>query len=712
MKFERWNAGAAGLGLAAVFGLTPPAAHAQVPHDFTLRQVLSAPFPSGLTPAPQGGRVAWVYNDRGVRNIWVAEKQPDGTYRSRAVTHYTGDDGQDAGDLSWAPAGDALFYTRGGSLEGGPPVNPTSLAAGAPPQEVWAVSVQGGPPREVGAGHSPTASPAGAQLAFLAGGQIWTAPLNGGPATQLLHDRGDDSALIWSPDGTRLAFVSTRTDHSLVGVFDVGAHNITWMHPSLDTDFGPEWSPDGKHLAFVRSPAGTAVDFLPHPQGTPWSIWVCDPASGEGHAIWTANSGPGSVFHDVLNGRSLIWAAGDRLVFPWERTGWVHLYSVPAAGPAAGEAAQELTTGGGFEVFNTAVSADRTRIAYSANSGDVDHWHLWEVPVAGGAPHALSQGRGNEDYPVIASDDAVFALHGGARDPIRPVFVTQNEMTDLASGAIPADFPASRLVEPEPVVFASPDGMQVHGQLFLPPPGRRKPGPAMLFFHGGPYRQMLLGWHPMDAYSYMYGLNQVLANEGYVVLSVNYRGGIGYGLKFREPADFGAGGASEFKDILGGALYLRGRADVDPKRIGIWGGSYGGLMTALGLARASNLLAAGVDYAGVHDWRVLEPELSGPNAPPGALQRAFTSSAMADVDKWRSPVLLVHSDDDREVPFAQSVELVQALRKHNVSVEQLVLPNEVHVMLRGQSWLTFFTAADEFLTRHLLAPQPQPAAKP
>ena len=694
-----------GLAVCLSMGAATLAAHAQPPHDFTLRQVLSAPFPTALTAAPKGGRVAWVFNDQGVRNVWVAEESGDGP-PARAITHYQGDDGQDVGDLAWSATGDQLFYTRGGSLEGGPPVNPTSLADGAPGQAVWTVDLRGGAPRQVGIGRAPAVAPAGGHVAFLAAGQIWAASLDGGPAVQLLHDRGEDGGLAWSPDGTRLAFVSTRTDHSLVGVFDIATRRIAWMQPSLDTDIEPEWSPDGKRIAFVRMPAGGDVDFLARRAGPPWSIWVCDPATGRGRSLWTASPGAGSVFHDTLNGRALIWAAGDRLVFPWEKTGWVHLYSVPISG---GEPS-ELTTGGGFEVFDVAPSQDRTRIAYSANGGDLDHWHVWEVPVAGGAPHALTGGAGNEDYPVIDANGAVLALHGDARQPMRPVAIGPTGMTELAPRTIPPDFPAGRLVEPQAVVFAAPDGLRVHGQLFLPPPGRQKPGPAVLFFHGGPYRQMLPGWHPMGAYTFMYGLNQYLANEGYVVLSVNYRGGIGYGLDFREPDDFGAGGASEFQDILGGANFLRGRADVDPRRIGIWGGSYGGLMTALGLARASDLLAAGVDYAGVHDWRALEPQLAGPNAPSGALPRAFASSAMADVDKWRSPVLIVHSDDDREVPFSQSVELVQALRRRHVEVEQMVLPDEVHVMLRARSWLDFFAAADDFLDRHLMAGAP--AARP
>ncbi len=113
---------------------------------------------------------------------------------------------------------------------------------------------------------------------------------------------------------------------------------------------------------------------------------------------------------------------------------------------------------------------------------------------------------------------------------------------------------------------------------------------------------MLLGWHYMYYYSNAYALNQYLANSGYVVLSVNYRSGIGYGLDFREALHYGAAGGSEYNDVQGAGVYLRTRADVDPARIGAWGGSYGGYLTAMALARASDLFRAGVDFHGVHDW--------------------------------------------------------------------------------------------------------------
>src|SRR5260221_13978266 len=120
----------------------------------------------------------------------------------------------------------------------------------------------------------------------------------------------------------------------------------------------------------------------------------------------------------------------------------------------------------------------------------------------------------------------------------------------------------------------------------------------MIFFHGGSRRQMLPGWHYMDFYHNAYGMNQYLASLGYIVLSVNYRSGIGYGLNFREALNYGATGASEFNDVMGAGLYLRGRADVDPHKIASWGGSYGGYVTGPALAGAANLFAVGADFHG------------------------------------------------------------------------------------------------------------------
>jgi len=272
------------------------------------------------------------------------------------------------------------------------------------------------------------------------------------------------------------------------------------------------------------------------------------------------------------------------------------------------------------------------------------------------------------------------------------------EVRDLDPESIPADFPLGQMVTPQRVIFSSADGLAIHGQLFLPP--NRKPGsraPAVVFFHGGSQRQMLLGWHYMYYYANTYALNQYLANSGFVVLSVNYRSGIGYGLDFREALRYGPSGGSEYNDVQGAGVYLRSRSDVDPDRIGAWGGSYGGYLTAMALARASDLFRAGVDLHGVHDWAT---ELEIPPAAPD-YQLAFESSPMAFLSTWRSPVLLIQGDDDRNVQFNQTVKLADALRRQHVEVEELVFPDEVHDFLLYRTWLAAYQAAASFLDRRL-----------
>jgi dipeptidyl aminopeptidase/acylaminoacyl peptidase len=213
---------------------------------------------------------------------------------------------------------------------------------------------------------------------------------------------------------------------------------------------------------------------------------------------------------------------------------------------------------------------------------------------------------------------------------------------------------------------------------------------------------MLLGSNPMGAYAYMYAMNQYFASRGYVVLSVNYRGGTGYGLNFRVPPKFGPSGASEFNDIMGAANFLKARADVDSKRLGVWGGSYGGYMTALALARASDTFAAGVDYAGVHDWSGVLKVYAAAGAQSATDSLARASSPLSSIKRWRSPVLVIQADDDHNVPFNQTVQLMTALREQKVPHELIVVPNEIHDLLLHRSWLTYFHAQSDFLDKYLL----------
>lgn len=684
------------------------AAAQPAPRRFTLQQVMSAPFNSDLVAAPARNRLAWLSNEEGRRNIWVAVPSTSGNgYVARQITHYTKDDGQEMKDLQWSPDAASIVYVRGGDPGGQWDVSPNpALIPGGTEQDVWLVSLSGGVPRKLGEGSSPAVSPHGDQVAWVLNGQIWFENFREQDAqpAQLLHTLGESKSLRWSPDGTKLAFVSDRGSHSFIGVYSFASNTLRYLDPGTDHDRYPMWSPDSREIAFIRIPYSKEEDFdRVERSGQPWSILVANAETGEGRRIWTANPGPGSVFHEIVGQHQVFWGAGDHLVFPWEGDGWTHLYTIPADGGVA-----TLLTPGKFIVQDVAISPDRRTIVYSSNQNDIDRRHVWKISVAGGQPVELTRGTGIETHPVIASNDRTVAvLRSDARIPIRPAIIgAGGRLHDLAPQMIPSSFPAASMVTPRPVIFNATDGMRIHGQLFLPG-GLQNcvRHPAVVFVHGGPQRQMLLGWHDMDYYSYAYAMNQYLASQGYVVLSVNYRSGIGYGLDFREPLQYGPMGDSEFRDVQGAGLYLRSRCDVEPKHIGIWGGSWGGFLTALALARASNLFAAGSDMSGVHDWNVDNPQnfaISDTAANRNARwQLAWRSSPLASVKTWRSPVLLIQGDDDRDVPFLQTVQLAAALRRQQVPFQELVFPDEGHTFLLHRDWVAAYAATAKFFNQYL-----------
>ena len=691
--------------------LAPQPLRAQAAAGFTIEQALSAPFCEHLSPAPAGGKIAWVANIGGRRNIWVGE--PGGSaYRSRQLTQYSEDDGQELSMPQWTPDAASIVYVRGASAQGeGHPVpNPAWFSEGAH-QQIWVISANGGEPRLIAEGQSPAIAPDGKNLVYLSKGQIWLASLDakGPKPEQLLQLRGSVADMRWSPDGAHLALVSAREDHSFIALYSVTQKSITYLDPSTDFDRALAWSPDSRRIAFLRIPSvRDAILFEPHRTGPPWSIRIADIDTGKSREIWRAAEGPGSVYRETDSEDQLHWMAGDRIVFPWEHDGWLHFYAVPVAGGTA-----SLRTPGDFEVEHVNSSGDRKTLVFDSNQGDIDRRHVWKLAFgdgeSAGAPQAVSSGEGIETQPVVASDNKTIAvLRSDTQIPMRAAVASDGKLVDLAPQAIPSDFPGSRFATPQQVIFSAADGLPIHGQLFLPhdlKPGERRP--AAVFFHGGSEREMLLDFHYMEYYSNAYAMNQYLASKGYIVLSVNYRSGIGYGLNFREALNFGATGASEFNDVMGAGLYLRSRNDVDGKRIASWGGSYGGYLTALALARASDLFAAGVDMHGVHDWNMEIPTFSpryDPAQRPEAARLAFASSPMASIATWHSPVLLIQGDDDRNVPFSQTVQLAEALRKQGVEFEELIFPDEIHDFLLRRTWVRAYSASADFLDRKLRSP--------
>jgi dipeptidyl aminopeptidase/acylaminoacyl peptidase len=318
-------------------------------------------------------------------------------------------------------------------------------------------------------------------------------------------------------------------------------------------------------------------------------------------------------------------------------------------------------------------------------------------------PRRIATDSGVNTYPQpLASGKQIATLYFDWNVPASVALVpAAGGASKVIWPKLSADFPQAEHVKPEIVWTTAADGQKVSNTLFVPKdmkPGEKRP--AIIFVHGGPVRQMMPAYHYFQFYHWAYGFNEYLAHKGYVVLSINYRGGVGYGRSFRNAPGTNARGNAEYQDVLAGAKYLLSRADVDTSRLGIYGLSYGGLLTSEALARNSDIFKAGVDFAGVH---LYTPTLDTANV-------AYKSSAISQIDSWKSPVFLVHGDDDRNVDFAQTVGLVSLLRAHGIYYELQVVPDDQHESNVHGVWLDTWAHTERFLDRFVrdreVAPSP------
>ena len=689
---------------------------------FTAEQVFSYPFPNQLAAASRAGRIAWALNEQGRRNIWVAEAP---RFVARQLTTYPDDDGQELTSVALSPNGEWVVYVRGGdhgsNWDDGEPVNATNSPT-PPKVEMWSVPFAGGEPRALGDGDLPKISPRGDLVAFEKSRAVWVVPIDGSAAARrVVATMGTSADITWAPDGSRLAFVSDRDDHAFIGVYRDEQTPITWIAPSTSRDSSPRWSPDSTRLAFVRRPGrGGAPQPILEPRHQPWSLWTADTATGEGRVLWKAPDTLRGSFPTTHGNANLHWAARGRIVFLAYVDGWPHLYSM-----AEGGGEPLLLTPGNYMAEYITLSPDGAHLVFAGNAGstpdDLHRRHIVKVPVDRADPQVMTPGTGVEWTPVVTGDAATLAfIAATAQQPPLPAVMPLGggRITQLAADRIPRNFPAPQLVVPEAVSYEAGDGLTVHAQLFDARRGGSK-RPAIVYVHGGPPRQMLLGWHYSDYYSRAYAMNQYLASRGFVVLSVNYRLGIGYGYEFHQPAAAGARGASEYLDVKAAAEYLRTLPQVDGSRVGIYGGSYGGYLTALALARNSDLFAAGVDIHGVHDFTsrgsgsgaalvsaVAEATRIEKGDRERALEVAWQSSPVSAIATWRSPVLLIHGDDDRNVRFSQTVDLVRRLDAAGVRYEEIVVPDDTHHWMRHANVLKVHTATAGFFERVLRAAKP------
>lgn len=683
--------------------------------NFTFESIKSYAFPTELVRSKKGDKIAWALDEKGVRNVYVAEAP---AYVARKITNFKEDDGQEISSISISDDGKWVLFVRGGdhgaNFDDEKAVNP---AGNTDPQTVRVMQIAfvGGPIRIISEGDFPVISPNNKVVSYIKEGQPWVSKLDTNEnedflevPVRLFKTRGSVHSLTWAPTGNKIAFVANRGDHSFVGYMEMGKPTLNWLDPAFANDFSPRWSPDGTQIAFIRTPAaGGSADSLTQRKRTPWSIRKVGLLNGEKSTlVWEAPNTYRGSLPTTHGGTNLFWPRADRMVFTSYHDGWPHAYSIGSVGGAA-----LLLSPGEFMVEHVSVSADGNSVFFDANTGsdgtDQDRRHICQVSVDKADMKVLTPGKGIE-WTAVSVLGGYAYIGAGAQKAPQLMLAIGSSAQSLTAGLIPAEFPEKLLVEPKQVIFKSLDGLTIHGQVFDSSNGTQKK-PTIIFVHGGPPRQMLLGWHYSDYYSNAYALNQYLANLGFVVLSVNYRLGIGYGYDFHHPKSAGQWGASEYLDIKAAGEWLAQQPYVDAKKIGIYGGSYGGYLTALALARDSKLFVAGVDIHGVHDWahqREIPVELlAGPHKAPDAewaTSLSFRSSPISSIDTWKSPVLFIHADDDRNVPFSQSIDLINRLQKKKVPMETMVIVDDTHHWMKFSNAIKVFQGTADYFKAKLL----------
>jgi dipeptidyl aminopeptidase/acylaminoacyl peptidase len=563
-------------------------------------------------------------------------------------------------------------------------------------------------------------SPDGKTIAFVQSGQIFLLPAEGGWPVPLTSTQGGKSGLDWSPDSKRVAYASQGSIWVVSAAGGVPRRLTNAPagggDPRQATDRAPRWSPQGRWILFqsgrrgsnsllVVSADGNTTSFLTsakeEAENGRWSpsgdaiVYVARDKecfsgrlellkfdahagqnSGEPLTLYTApvDRGGGWSIRDA------VWSPdGKILATVLQNSGWNHLYLLPAK---AGAEPRQITYGA-FEDEDPSFSPDGKSIAFVSNRGLLEATNLWVIPINGGEAHQVA----SFDVPGVSSDAQ------WAPDSRSIYFHRQSptESTDLLVQDLTAKIPARYLTHttprnfsaaaqvPERVTWKSKDDTEIAGLLFTPPGNKSDVKlPAVVWVHGGPEGQDV---YRADVWA------QYLAQAGYVVLEPNYRGSTGYGEHFRNLNVEDSNGG-EVDDVAAGAQYLVARGLADPARLAIGGGSHGGTMTAYMVVHYPDLFAAAIELYGVVDRQLFVERTNptsavrwmmkmggAPNEKPEVYRRA---NVLLQVDKIKTPLLVMHGENDPQVPPADSALFVKALREHQKTVFYFTYPGELH----------------------------------
>jgi len=681
----------------------------------TIEQLIEIKHPSEPIWSPDGKRVAFVWDRAGVANLYVANA--DGSGAPKPLTTFS--EGQ-VGGAFWSHDSQTVYFPHDGDL--------------------WQVAIGGGVPKPTWTTPAHESeivpSPDGTRVAFVrrsaevAEGEVHKSEL----VVRLLAD-GTESVVaqdnvsirrpIWSPDGASLAYTAgfKTINHDETPAYSgrkiiyriweyvpgqIFAVKIAGGRPgAIGTpgEYGGLAWIDATHLVFD----GESKDFKKY------SIYVADTADGKPHSIHDITEEQFWSIPDWGEAGAQPWPSPDGkwIAFLSDEDGWDHLYVMPATG---GEAVQ--VTKGHFEAWRPAWSHDSTRIAFDANEPDrPGDRHVGIAKLAGNPVHAavtyVTTGNGTNIEPHWSADDKYLVYqHTDTRNSadFYAIEAKTNAKPIRLSDSMPAGIDKSQFVEPQFVHFPGADGKSVPGWLFVPKNlDRTKKHPAIIWIHGDGVNQNYDGWHVQRNYAVYYSFHQYLLQQGYVVFAPDYRGSIGYGRDWRNGVFMDVGG-KDAKDAWMSANYLKTLPYVDSDRIGVWGLSYGGFFTLIAMTDQPKLFRAGVDVAGVVDYVMYYSDpyhgdwtasrIGTPEQNPKVYANA---SPISHIDRLERPLLVLHGTSDVNVPYLESVWLIdEALKKGKGELlTYMMYPGEFHYFTRAHILLDAWHRVDDFFAFHL-----------
>ena len=679
-------------------GLLAPGTSARQSHSGPLAVdvLLDIKHPSAPRWSPSGDAIAYLWDRGGVQNVWVV---PINGGAPVALTRFT--EGLiDA--LEWSADGQSLLFVRDGVMVRVP-------RDGGPAQPVW----NGKPIADI------SLSPDRGRVAFVRDGDLYVRALSEEGERQLTRDTAGVSGPVWSPDGARIAFVTAKSKRVNEDAPYAGDKVV---FTRVDSEPG--------RLCVVAAAGGPVRQFGESPGGDESPRWLdanriviqrmsADLLTRE-IVVADAESGTEKVLHrDVdarfwsltyLNAEPVPSPDGRWVAFVSDVDGWDHLY---VSSVADGRLTQ--LTRGRFEVTRFVWSNDSKRIAFDRN--DEDGPGRRQVVVATLANSTgtatlepLTRGAGTNTEPRWSPDGQhVVYAHTDARNSsdLYVVAATPGSNARRLTDSMPPAVDRNRLTDPQLVKYPGPGGASVPAYLFVPSGlDRSKKAPAIIWVHGDGINQNYDGWHIHRDYGVYYSFHQYLVQQGYVVLSVDYRGSIGYGREWRQGHYRDLGG-KDYEDIAAGVDYLKTLGYVDPARVGIWGLSYGGFMALQALTVTPELFRCAVDVAGVEDWNDWYRDPGGPwirgrmGTPEENKDLYRRLSPVYHLEKVVRPLLVLHGTSDVNVPFLESVRLVDEMTKLNKPVEFVMYPGEFHYFHRAHVLRDAWTTVERFFDRHL-----------